>query len=110
MGSSCGTSCGCLATKCANRVSTSNESLEPTQPGLVERTEDNSSIEDKDGLLATQGAELLQGAMADGPAETNTDQGPRKALSDIGNALVRVKFFLEKNKIKHLCIGQIRLN
>ena len=76
MGSSCGSSCGCLATKCANRASISNESQEPTHSGLVET--------DKERLLATQGAELLRGALAD------IDQRPRKALSDIGNTVVRV--------------------
>ncbi|XP_019417763.1 PREDICTED: kinesin-like protein KIN-4C isoform X3 [Lupinus angustifolius] len=90
-GSSCGNSCVCLETKCANRaISTTNESQEPTQPGLVERTENNCSIEETDEhLLATQGVELLQGALADMPPEIVPDQGPRKPLSDIGNALVK---------------------
>ncbi|XP_027354543.1 kinesin-like protein KIN-4C isoform X2 [Abrus precatorius] len=81
-GSSCGSSCGCLATKCGNRASE-----EPTQSGMVQRTGNNSSIEetDKHRLLATQGAELLQGALVDRLAETNSDQEPRKPLSDIGN-------------------------
>ncbi|XP_061372067.1 kinesin-like protein KIN-4C [Gastrolobium bilobum] len=88
MGSSCGSSCGCLATKCANRTSISNESMEPTQSGLVQRT---GSIDETNGdrLLATQGAELLQGALVDRLAETNSDQGPRKPLSDIGNTQVK---------------------
>ncbi|KAJ1424769.1 P-loop containing nucleoside triphosphate hydrolase [Sesbania bispinosa] len=91
VGNSCGSSCGCLATKCANRASISNESQEPTQSGLVQRAGDNSSIQemDKDRLLATQGAELLQGALADRAAETNSDQEPRKPLSDIGNTQVK---------------------
>lgn len=94
MGNSCGSSCGCLATKCANRASSiSNESEEPLlQSGLVRRTKNNSSIEetDENRLLATQGAELLQGALADRPAEANSEQGLRKPLSDIGNTQVRV--------------------
>ncbi|KAK7282893.1 hypothetical protein RIF29_12000 [Crotalaria pallida] len=92
MGSSCGSSCRCLATKCANRaLSTANVSQEPTQSVLIGGTQNDSSIEETntDHLLATQGAELLQGALADMSAETNTDQGPRKPLSDIGNALVK---------------------
>ncbi|KAE9609086.1 hypothetical protein Lal_00020245 [Lupinus albus] len=91
-GSSCGNSCGCVETKCANRaLSTTNESQESTQSGLVERTENNCSIEETDErLLASQGVELLQGALADRPAEiVPPDQGPRKPLSDIGNALVK---------------------
>ncbi|KAK7351230.1 hypothetical protein VNO77_10526 [Canavalia gladiata] len=91
MGNSCGSSCGCLATKCANRASISNELQEPTQSILVHKTGNNSSIEetDKHRLLATQGAELLQGALVDRLAETNSDQGPRKPLSDIGNTEVK---------------------
>ncbi|TKY74442.1 Kinesin protein FRA1 [Spatholobus suberectus] len=91
MGSSCGSSCGCLATKCANRASISNESQEPTQWGLVQSSGNYPSIEetDKDRLLVTQGAELLQGALVDRVAETNGDQRPRKPLSDIGNAQVK---------------------
>ncbi|KAK7311684.1 hypothetical protein RJT34_09974 [Clitoria ternatea] len=69
MGNSCGSSCGCLATKCANRAS----SIEET---------------DNDRLLVTQGAGLLQGAL-DRLAETNSDQGVRKPLSDIGNTQVK---------------------
>lgn len=97
-GNSCGSSCGCLATKCANRASLSNESQESMQSGLVQRTGNNPGIEeaDKDRLLATQGAELLQGALSDRPAETNSDQAPRKPLSDIGNT--QIKPNLEQRK------------
>lgn len=96
-GNNCGSSCGCLKTKCANRALFSNESLEPIQTGLVRRTENNSSIEetDKERLLATQGAELLQGALADRPTEANNDRGHRKPLSDIGNSQVRVSHPLQ---------------
>ncbi|KAL2339996.1 hypothetical protein Fmac_007936 [Flemingia macrophylla] len=89
-GSSCGSSCGCLATKCANRTS-SNESLEPTQSTLVQRSGNNPNIEetDDDHLLVTQGAVLLQGALIDRLAQTNNDQGDRKPLSDIGNTQVK---------------------
>ncbi|OIW16560.1 hypothetical protein TanjilG_17733 [Lupinus angustifolius] len=90
LGGSCGSSCGCLATKCTNRASVSNESQEPTQYG-VEGTGNDSRIEetDKDHILATQGAELLQGALIARPAETNNDRGPRKPLSDIGNTVAK---------------------
>ncbi|KAK7385390.1 hypothetical protein VNO78_31107 [Psophocarpus tetragonolobus] len=78
-GSSCGSSCGCLASKCANRASVLNESQ-------VEGTGNDSSIEeaDKDRLLAAQGAELLQGALVEGPTEAH-----RRPLSDIGNTLAK---------------------
>ncbi|WJX34931.1 Kinesin-like protein KIN-4C [Trifolium repens] len=74
IGNSCGSFCSCLTTKCDNRASILNESHEPIQSGLP---------------LITQGAELLQGALADRPAEANNDQGPRKPLSDIGNKQVK---------------------
>ncbi|KAJ1416422.1 hypothetical protein SESBI_17380 [Sesbania bispinosa] len=85
LGNSCGSSCGCRASKCANRALVSNESQEPTQSG------NDSSIEeaDKDHLLATQGAELLQGALVERPAEAQSDHAPRKPLSDIGNTLAK---------------------
>ncbi|MED6197786.1 Kinesin-like protein KIN-4C [Stylosanthes scabra] len=89
LGGFCGSSCGCRAMKCANRVA--NESQEP---GSVEGTGNDSSTEEseKDRILATQGAELLQGALIDGPAETNNNgRGSRKALSDIGNTLAKSK-------------------
>ncbi|XP_027368410.1 kinesin-like protein KIN-4C [Abrus precatorius] len=80
LGNSCGSSCGCLASKCANRASVSNEG-----------TSNDSSTEeaDKDRLLAAQGAELLQGALVEGPAEAHSVHGPRKPLSDIGNTLAK---------------------
>jgi len=83
MGNSCGSSCSCLATKCANRASTLDDSLEPIQSKLH---------------LATQGAELLQAALADRPAEANSDQGPRKPLSDIGNTQVHVTHYSSSSK------------
>lgn len=91
LGGICGSSCGCLASKCANRASGSNESP-------VEGTGNDSSIQeaDKDHLLAAQGAELLQGALVEGPAEVHSDHGPRKPLSDIGNTLVRVSHSLKR--------------
>ncbi|KAG5045439.1 hypothetical protein JHK82_014828 [Glycine max] len=79
MGNSCGSSCGCLATKCVNRASISSESQEPTQSASIEET----------GLLVTQGAGLLQGALVDRLDETNSGRGHRKPLSDIGNTQVK---------------------
>ncbi|XP_052726740.1 kinesin-like protein KIN-4C [Vigna angularis] len=83
MGSSCGSSCGCQVNKCANRASISNVSREgPAQSASIEETE-------KDRILVTQGAELLQGALVDRHPETNNDQGHRKPLSDIGNTQMK---------------------
>jgi len=91
LGGTCGSSCGCLASKCANRSSVSNEAQ-------VEGAGNDSSIDeaDKDRLLVAQGAELLQGALVEGPAEVHSDHGPRKPLSDIGNTLVRVSHSLKR--------------
>ncbi|XP_017431173.2 kinesin-like protein KIN-4C [Vigna angularis] len=85
MGGTCGSSCGCLVSKCANRSSISSEAQ-------VEGSGNDSSIEeaDKNRLLAAQGAELLQGALVEGPADAHPDNhGPRKPLSDIGNTLAK---------------------
>lgn len=101
MGGSCRSSCGCLANKCGNRTSISNESQEPTKSGSVQRSGNNLSTEetDEDRLLVTQGAELLQGALVDRFAETNSDQGQRKPLSDIGNTQVCVNHTLKLQDI-----------
>ncbi|MCH89272.1 chromosome-associated kinesin KIF4-like [Trifolium medium] len=77
-GIGCGSSCGCRETKCANRG---------RQPVSADGTENDSDEADKNSLLATQGAQLLQGALVERPTEAKTDNGPRKALSDIGNTL-----------------------
>ncbi|KAK7321269.1 hypothetical protein VNO77_31748 [Canavalia gladiata] len=91
LGNSCGSSCGCLSSKCANRASVSNESQEQTQSLFIEGTSNDSSAEeaDKDRLLAAQGAELLQGALVERPAEAHSTHGTRKPLSDIGNTQAR---------------------
>ncbi|KAI5446405.1 hypothetical protein KIW84_014292 [Lathyrus oleraceus] len=44
-------------------------------------------------LLATQGAELLQGALIEEYAKTKTDNAPKKALPNIGNTLGRINDF-----------------
>ncbi|CAJ1974022.1 unnamed protein product [Sphenostylis stenocarpa] len=83
LGSSCGSSCCCGVTKCANKESISNEPLEePTQSASIEET-------DEDRLLVTQGAELLQGALVEMHPVTYSDQGHRKPFSDIGNIQIK---------------------
>ncbi|MCI03505.1 chromosome-associated kinesin KIF4-like, partial [Trifolium medium] len=84
-GIGCGSSCGCRETKCANRG---------RQPVSADGTENDSDEADKNSLLATQGAQLLQGALVERPTEAKTDNGPRKALSDIGNTLPAMPIFL----------------
>lgn len=90
IGNNCGKSCGCLATKCANRDLVSPE--EPPHFDIANGKKNDSNIEEtnKDRLLATQGAELLQSALVEKPVESNSDHQPRKPLSDIGNTLVCV--------------------
>lgn len=86
MGNTCGRSCGCLETKCANRASISNE-----EPAELEVTE--NGINETEKHLATQGAELLKSALIK-PTETNSDHGPRKPLSDIGNTVETFTIFV----------------
>ncbi|XP_050904863.1 kinesin-like protein KIN-4C isoform X1 [Lathyrus oleraceus] len=81
-GIGCGSSCSCRESKCANRGGSSSNELQQ-----VTENDSGSDEANKNRLLATQGAELLQGALIEGPAETKTDNVPRKALSDIGNSL-----------------------
>lgn len=85
LGGFCGASCGCVSAKCTNR-----EIDESLQSELAEGIDNGSGTEEtKDRLLASHGAMLLHSALADKPAETNDDGGPkRKPLSDIGNTLV----------------------
>ncbi|XP_058747789.1 kinesin-like protein KIN-4C isoform X2 [Vicia villosa] len=81
-GVGCGSSCSCRESKCANRGGSSSNELQQ-----VTENDSGSDEANKNRLLATQGAELLQGALIEGPPETKNGNAPRKALSDIGNAL-----------------------
>ena len=91
-GGRCGTSCGCVATKCANRGSAStNESGESPETEIFEGSGSGSGSDEKEksDALASHGAMLLQSALVEKPADTNDENGPRrKPLSDIGNTLV----------------------
>ncbi|XP_028802081.1 kinesin-like protein KIN-4C [Neltuma alba] len=71
-GNTCGRSCGCLETRCANRELILNEEAAPSEMVKDETDRD----------LASQGAELLQSALV---KTTNSNHGPRKPLADIGN-------------------------
>ncbi|KAI9097958.1 hypothetical protein K1719_025729 [Acacia pycnantha] len=75
-GNTCGRSCGCLETKCANRVLILNTEAAQSEMEMVK------GGDEIDTDLATQGAELLQSALV---KNTNSDHGPRKPLADIGN-------------------------
>ncbi|KAL5777374.1 hypothetical protein ACOSP7_010300 [Xanthoceras sorbifolium] len=88
----CGASCGCASTKCSNRESAIVKWDEEPQSDMVnsEGSGPGTDDTDKDSILASHGAMLLQSALVDKPTETNDDCGPRrKALSDIGNTLAK---------------------
>ncbi|XP_050379014.1 kinesin-like protein KIN-4C [Argentina anserina] len=90
-GGSCGASCGCVPAKCSNRESSLVE-VHGTPEGETARGIgiDEDTETDKYQLLASQGAKLLQNALVERPSETTDDDGPRrKALSEIGNTLVK---------------------
>ncbi|KAI4307496.1 hypothetical protein L6164_030675 [Bauhinia variegata] len=87
-GNDCGASCGCLATKCANRGSVPDD-LQQSEAAEGNESGFNTEETDKDRLLTTEGAVLLQSALAEKPVETNSERGPRKPLSDIGNTLAK---------------------
>ncbi|KAG2698726.1 hypothetical protein I3760_07G163000 [Carya illinoinensis] len=92
-GGNCGSSCGCVPMKCANRESVLiKDSDETPQLEIVERNGSGSGSDEieKSRILASQGAMLLQSALVEKPAETNDDNGSkRKPLSDIGNTLAK---------------------
>ncbi|PON91611.1 Kinesin-like protein [Trema orientale] len=86
-GEFCGVSCGCMATKCANRDVDKSQ-----QSDIADGIANGSGTDEpeKDRLLASHGAMLLQSALVDKPTETNEDGAPRrKPLSDIGNTTVK---------------------
>lgn len=89
-GGSCGTACGCVATKCTNREYVSNMLPEAD---IVEGNGSSSGSDEpekKSLALASEGAMLLQSALAEKPVETNDENGPRrKPLSDIGNTVAK---------------------
>ncbi|CAM8983309.1 unnamed protein product [Rhodiola kirilowii] len=93
-GSSCGTSCGCVSTKCTNRDKSSTiQGLETSKSDASDESKDVAATnENNKNDLVSQGAVLLQNALADKLAEVNDHQGPRrKPLSDIGNTVAKSK-------------------
>lgn len=102
-GEFCGMSCGCMATKCANRDIDKSQQSDMAD-GIANSSETNEA--DNDRLLASHGAMLLQSALVDKPIESNEDGVPRrKPLSDIGNTAV----YLILTKYKELlsCLIQM---
>ncbi|XP_022941355.1 kinesin-like protein KIN-4C isoform X1 [Cucurbita moschata] len=96
-GGACGLSCGCIPSKCSNRGSKSerDESMQPDLVGDVENaTENGETNEDESRDLVSNGARLLQNALAERPSEAPPAEdggAKRKPLSDIGNTLAKSK-------------------
>ncbi|KAL6179342.1 hypothetical protein ACLB2K_050858 [Fragaria x ananassa] len=89
-GGSCGASCGCVPTKCSNRGSGLLEVHGALEGEAAQGNDQGTNETEKNQLLASQGAKLLQNALVERPSETTDDGGPRrKALSEIGNSLVK---------------------
>ena len=90
-GGICGTLCGCLPSKCANKGTVLKDLGGSPESESVEGNGSGSGSDEteKSHSLASQGALLLQSALVEKPVEENDDNGPRrKALADIGNKLV----------------------
>ncbi|KAF5955373.1 hypothetical protein HYC85_008229 [Camellia sinensis] len=90
-GGSCGISCNCSSNKCSNREGSSQTKTVDHLPKSEPADEGDNDETEKSQSLASQGAMLLQSALTEKPAETNDENVPpgRKALSDIGNTLVK---------------------
>lgn len=93
----CGPSCGCVPAKCSNRESSLLEVHGSPEVEIADGIGNDESTDEteKNQLLASQGARLLQNALVERPSETTDDGGPRrKALSEIGNTLVYLRLIL----------------
>ncbi|PON49781.1 hypothetical protein PanWU01x14_228170 [Parasponia andersonii] len=88
MGGSCGTLCGCVASKCTNREALPIRLNDSPEPEIAEAKVSGLKMVEprKDTTGASQGAMLLQSALLEQPAEKNDNHGLyKKPLSDIGN-------------------------
>ncbi|KAH7849370.1 hypothetical protein Vadar_016870 [Vaccinium darrowii] len=84
-GGSCGVSCNCVSSKCSNREATLTKALDYLPHSkLADCNDETEGSQD----LASEGARLLQSALAEKPVEANDGNEPRrKPLSDIGNTV-----------------------
>lgn len=99
-GNLCGASCGCIVSKCSNRVANfiQKESDDKLHSELSGSGGSNSSSEclenEKCNELVSECALLLQNALAEKPNVVNEDSKQRKPLSDIGNTVVCLTLFI----------------
>ncbi|KAL5207040.1 hypothetical protein ABZP36_031475 [Zizania latifolia] len=78
-GSQCGGACGCIASKCSNRMDMKQEGSE-----LISSSSDD--VDSKTQEIVKQGVMLLENAMAEKEAQ---EPESRKPLADIGNNVVK---------------------
>ncbi|XP_058221259.1 kinesin-like protein KIN-4C isoform X1 [Rhododendron vialii] len=84
-GGSCGVSCNCISSKCSNREATLTKALDYLPHSELGDCNDET---DRSQNLASEGAKLLQSALAEKLVDANEGNEPRrKPLSDIGNTV-----------------------
>uniref|UniRef100_A0A0D9VKX5 Kinesin motor domain-containing protein n=1 Tax=Leersia perrieri TaxID=77586 RepID=A0A0D9VKX5_9ORYZ len=86
-GSQCGGDCGCIASRCSNRVDMKKEMEHPSQKESGDGFDASSDDVDdaKTQEIVKQGVMLLENAMAEKEAQ---EPKSRKPLADIGNSAV----------------------
>lgn len=90
-GGSCGTSCGCTRFKCTNRELSPLAADEPPKSEKTDnvKTTSATNITEKGGMIASEGAKLLESALLEKPAAIRDNlRRKKKPLSDIQNSLV----------------------
>lgn len=86
-GGNCGVSCNCISSKCSNREATLTNALDCLPHSELGDCNDET---ERSQILASEGAKLLQSALAEKLVDANEGNEPRrKPLSDIGNTVVQ---------------------
>ncbi|KAI8550248.1 hypothetical protein RHMOL_Rhmol06G0089900 [Rhododendron molle] len=84
-GGSCGVSCNCISSKCSNREATLTNALDYFPHSELGDCNDET---ERSQNLASEGAKLLQSALAEQLVDANEgNEQRRKPLSDIGNTV-----------------------
>ncbi|KAL9666912.1 hypothetical protein QQ045_001256 [Rhodiola kirilowii] len=90
-GGSCGTSCGCAPSKCANRETVSIKLDRSPEAEVIDITKDSIKADNNvepTNSLASHGAILLESAFIANTSGINNNGGSRIPLSDVGNKQV----------------------